>query len=658
MDSVMTLEAAVAGADPLILVCALAHLTGDREWITRFPAERFERAWTRGSLSDEERADLEARAVDALTHVEADGPSLRTLDDDLLFDIMQFCAGEPVPRGYVALAREDCNFDGPDARRLSWDVPPPAEALSAFHVGIIGAGLGGLCAAIRLQQLGIPYTIYEKNDALGGTWYENSFPDLRVDVPNHFYSYSFAPNPDWTSFFVERDELKAYIDSVADAYGLRRHVRLRTEVVAATFDDSRGVWVLDLRASSGNGALREERTEVRALVSAVGMLNRPSVPDFDGLEEFGGAAFHSTYWDHDVELRGARVGVVGTGASSMQLVPAIAPLVDHLTVFQRGRHWAVPNPKYHQHVGAAEGWLFRHVPFYGAWYRFLQMWTSADRNVPVFTRDPEWEATHTDSISAPNDKRRKAITRYIEAELGGDRELVDKVLPDYPALGKRMLQDNGWYRTLLRDNVDLVNDGIVRITPSGVLTEDGTEHPLDVLVLATGFHPNKYLWPMEIRGLGRTLDEVWGEDPRAYLGITVPGFPNLFVLYGPNTNPLVGSVIFTLECQVNYVVRCVMAMITEDVLSLECRRDVHDEYNERVDAAHEGLVWRHPRVHSYYNNAHGRVTTNCPWTMLDYWRMTHEPSPSDFVVRHAAPVAAPVAAAAPAGPSTGTAELL
>jgi len=272
------------------------------------------------------------------------------------------------------------------------------------------------------------------------------------------------------------------------------------------------------------------------------------------------------------------------------------------------------------------------------------MWTVADRNAAAFTRDPEWEATHPASISRANDKRRALMTSYIEAELEGRPELIEKVVPDYPAMGKRILQDNGWYRTLRRDNVELVEEPIRRVTPGGVLTADGREHPLDVLVLATGFHPNKYLWPMEIRGRGETLHEVWGDDPRAYLGITMPGFPNLFCLYGPNTNPLVGSVIFMLECQVHYVVQCLMAMVEADLVSIECRRDVHDDYNERVDAAHEGLVWRHPKVHSYYNNDRGRVTTNCPWTLLDYWQMTKHPDLHDFVVRGRADAAEPLAA--------------
>ena len=226
------------------------------------------------------------------------------------------------------------------------------------------------------------------------------------------------------------------------------------------------------------------------------------------------------------------------------------------------------------------------------------------------------------------------MTEHIRRELGGDEALVAKVLPDYPAMGKRILQDNGWYRTLLRENVELVNDGIERITEKGVRTKDGREHPLDALVLATGYHPNKFLWPMQITGrAGTVLGDVWGEDPRAYLGITMPMFPNLFCIYGPNTNPLVGSVIFMLECQVMYIVKSIAALIERDLRAIECRRDVHDAYNERVDRAHEGLVWRHPKVHSYYNNSKGRVTTNSPWNLLEYWQLTREPDLGDYELR-------------------------
>ena len=546
--------------------------------------------------------------------------------------IMEFCAGEAVPPEYVPMVEDEANFDGVDRRRFEWTRRPPDAVLERFHVGIIGAGLGGLCAAIRLEQAGIPYTVFEKNADVGGTWFENTYPDLRVDVPNHFYSYSFFPNPDWSDYFARRGELADYITRGAKEYGVLPHVRFRTEVHEATFDEARSIWSLTLRGPDG----AEERVEVTALISAVGMLNRPSIPEIDGLDSFAGPCFHSARWDHEVELHGRRVAVIGTGASAMQFVPAIAPDTERLLIFQRSRHWVTPNPNYHRAVTDAEKWLFGHVPYYASWYRFLMFWNSADRIYPAFRVDPTWPDRDV-SVSRANDKLRRLMTQHLEQELAERPDLVPEVLPQYPALGKRMLQDNGWFRTLMRDDVELVNDRVARVEPDAVVTASGAVHEVDVIVLATGFQPNKYLWPMTITGRGVVLDEVWGEDPRAYLGISMPGFPNLFCVYGPNTNPVVGSVVAVLECQVNYIVKAIGAMIEGGYTSMECRRDVHDAYNERVDAEHEHLVWRHPRVHSYYNNRAGRVTTNMPWKLVDYWRMTREPSFDDFVTTGGSP---------------------
>jgi 4-hydroxyacetophenone monooxygenase len=624
------LAAALASANLPALLPALVHITGDASLLDRFTTRMPGFKGDEGAgIPDEHAREIRALALEVLRDLRDGRLEPAAPPSDATFcAMMSWCAGEPVPADYRPLVLEESSFDGRDLRRLEWSRRPAPEALAGFRVGIIGAGLGGLCTAIRLEQAGIPYTIFEKNETVGGTWLENHYPGLRVDVANHFYCYSFETSPDWSDFYARRDELLAYVERCAAKYRVRPHIRFGTELVAATWDERRARWSLRLRGPGG----REERAEVNALVSAVGMLSRPSVPDIPGLDRFAGEKLHSARWDDSLDLAGRRVAVIGTGASAMQIVPSIAEQVERLFVFQREPHWALPNPSYHRTVDAGKKWLLRHLPCYAGWYRFLLFWGNGDRLYGSFRIDPAWE--RPDSINRANDGLRQLMTRHIVDEVGGDPELVRKAVPTYPPLGKRILQDNGWYRTLARANVELITDPIREIRRDAIATKDGAEHPVDVIVLATGFHPNKFLWPMEITGRsGARLHDVWGEDPRAYLGITIPDFPNLFCLYGPNTNPVVGSVIFMLECQAGYIAGCLRELIEQGLRSLECRREVHDLYNERVDAEHERLVWRHPRVHSYYNNAKGRVTTNVPWKLLDYWKLTRAPELADFIAR-------------------------
>jgi 4-hydroxyacetophenone monooxygenase len=625
--------AALTDANLSVLISTLAYLTHDSSLLDRYDAAALDHGRGRATIGSAEADDIRAEALEILSSLDFDESTRRPPTEAMLHRIVNFCAGEDVAAEYVPMVVAESNFDGTDPRRFEWTRQPAPEPLAAFRVAIIGGGLGGVCAAIRLEQLGIPYVLIEKNAGVGGTWFENTYPGLRVDVPNHFYSYSFAPNPGWSSYYAERREIAQYVERCARDHGVLPHARCNTEVVGATYDDASACWSLRLRTDKSR---MEETLEANVVISAVGMLNRPVLPDIDGLDSFEGPWFHSSRWDHGLDIAGRRVAVVGTGASAMQIVPELARDVSRLFVFQRSRHWVTPNPLYHRPVSAGERWLFANVPAYAGWYRFLQFWNSSDRMYPAFRRDPSWPEPER-AISRQNDKLRALMTEHLRRELAARPDLVERVLPDYPALGKRILQDNGWFRALLRDNVELVSDGIAKITTNSVVTESGAEHDVDVLVFATGFHANKYLWPMEIASRGVDLCESWGDDPRAYLGITVPGFPNLFLLYGPNTNPVVGSVVFMLEAQVDYVVRAIAALLDNGYAAIECRQDVHDAYNARVDAENEEMVWRHPKVHSYYNNRYGRVTTNAPWRLLDYWRMTREPALSDFVLTRGIP---------------------
>ena len=497
---------------------------------------------------------------------------------------------------------------------------------------MIGCGESGLLAGIRLKEAGIPFTIVEKNAGVGGTWYQNTYPGARVDVGNHFYCYSFEPTDHWTHFFAEQPELHAYFQGVMEKYDIAPHVRWETEVTEASWNDADATWTV--RARDRNG----ETTELtaRAVISAVGQLDRPHLPHIDGQQNFAGPAFHSSQWDHSVDLRDKNVAMIGAGASGFQIAPTIAPDVNHLTVFQRTAQWMFPNPNYHEKVGPGVQWALRHLPFYGRWYRFLIFWPGCDKGLDAARVDPDYPDQQK-AVSEISEITRIMFTEWIISQIGDDPDLAAKVVPDYPATGKRTLQDNGsWLKTLTRDNVDLVRTGIDHIEADAVVTEDGTRYPADIIVYATGFEHTKMLWPMTIRGRnGEILSERWGERPSAYLGITIPDYPNFFCMNGPGTwLASGGSLIFHSECQMRYITQCLELLIEGGHATLEPTVEKTTDWHERSQAEMRKMVWSQPTIkHSFFKNSFGEIHTLSPWRLVDYWDWTREPDPEDFVIR-------------------------
>jgi len=630
-DDDAVIAEALESADVPALMMSLVHLTG-RTDILRGSIRPPKVVGRLGKgLPAEERATVRALLLEALKDYRDRGCTLPPPPSpDTIREMMSFAVGEPVPDEYVPMMQEEMALDGRDARDVNW-AELPATARASFRVLVIGAGMSGLLAAIRLQEHGIPYEVVEKNDGVGGTWLENSYPGCRVDVPNHFYCYSFEPNPDWTEYYSKRSELREYFERCATKYDVRPHIRFRTEVVSATWDDQAALWEVRTRSQDGT-----EATHLyNAIISGVGQLNRPRLPDIEGRDSFVGPAFHSARWNHEVDLSQKRVAVVGTGASALQVVPELAKEVGRLFVLQRSAAWMSPNPNYHRRVPAGKKWLLCHVPYYARWYRFVLFWPASDGLMPSLIVDPEWPHQER-SVNELNEQTRLGFTEYMRLQVGEDAALLQKVVPRYPPFVKRMLQDNGsWLRTLARDHVELVTEPIARMTPEGFELESGERIDVDVVVFATGFYANKFLWPMEITGKdGATLREVWGDEPTAYLGITVPRFPNLFCLYGPGTNLAhAGSIIFHSECQVRYIMGCLKAMLESGRRTLECRADVAAAYDERHQEATRRTVWAHPGTRSWYKNDAGRVTTVSPWRLVDYWSWTREPDLSDFELR-------------------------
>lgn len=627
------LAEAIAGADLRILLMVLFHLTGDRRWLE--PPFRPKRdvkliADEDAGLSPAAQQEIRDTAIALLSRPDQT-PTIDDPGDELMVELMRACLGEAVPPEYAPMMREEM---GLCSRQVCWNRPQAASRAAARRpVVIAGAGASGIALGANLEALGIPYVIIEKNDEVGGTWLENRYPGCGVDTPNHAYSFSFGTRYRWSRYFSPRDEIADYLVRSAGEFGVRPRIRFRCRVTRADWDESEACWRVTVATPDG-----EQVLDATALVSAIGQLSLPAIPRIEGADSFGGPLFHSAEWPAGLDLAGRRLAVIGTGASSMQIVPSVVETVAGLTVYQRSPQWARPIPRYHDPIGEKAQWLLEKVPYYAAWYRFAMLWRYGDGLLPTLRKDPDWPHPER-SLNRANERHRKEMEEHILRELGDRTDLLAKCLPGYPPYGKRILLDNGWYRAITRPTVELVTDPIERIAPDGVVTADGTTRQADVIVLATGFKVALMAARLNVTGRGgRNLADVWaGDDPRAHLGITIPGFPNLFCMQGPNTGlGHGGSAIFQAECQARYIAGCLTRMIEQDIAAIDVKQSVHDDYVRRVDAEHEAMIWTHPGMSTYYRNRNGRVVSVMPWRLVDYWAMTHEPDLAEYEVRPAA----------------------
>ncbi len=622
------LGAALEVADLPALLPALAHVTGDlsllRPELRVDPLLMFE---DQGGLTPDQEDALRALALETLIAFRdggsvaapmPTGPDLRR--------ILEYMAGGQDVDEYLPMMREELALSA-DLRAPHWlkdDVNPDKP----FKVVVIGAGMSGIIAAYRLAEADVPYIVLDKNDDVGGTWLENSYPGCRVDVPNHYYSYSFAQRADWPYYFSPRSELYNYFRQCVDEFGIRPNIRFHTEVSSVEWDEPTATWTVCTVDAHGH----EDTIQANAVISGVGQLNRPQLPKIEGRESFAGPAFHSARWDHDVGLAGKRVGVIGTGCSAAQFAPHVAEQAAHVEIFQRTPNWQFPMPHYRQEVPAGFQYLLGHVPYYRQWYRFWLFWRSAEILRPMAEVDDDWP-DKSRSVGAANDQLREMLTEGLVSQYTERPDLIEKVLPQYPPASKRIIVDDGaWAKMLHRDNVTLTTTNIDRIVPEGVVTVDGELHEFDVLLYGTGFQPSKFLTPMKVVGRGGVeLHERWDGNARAYLGVTVPGFPNFFMLYGPNTNIVVnGSIIWFSECEVRYVMDCIKNILEGDHRALDVKEDVHDRYNEAVDAENLRMAWGVSTVNSWYKSESGRVAQNWPFPLLEYWKRTRQVDPADY----------------------------
>jgi len=630
------IEEALRDAHLPALCTALVQMTGDVEtWLQPAWAPVYNPA-VRTDIGIPEAEQVKIRAAAAKVIAEhLDGRPLQMPQPptEILRRQMDFVAGTPIPQQYVDFLVDELAIKGASTKDPQFDKPEVQAAVRSLKVLVVGAGMSGLLTGIRLSQAGVPFEIVDKNPDVGGTWFENSYPGCRVDNSNHMYSYSFEPNHAWPQHFSPQPVLLKYFQGIAEKYDLRKSIRFSTRVETVAWDDARSVWRATLVGPDG----KTEVVEANAVVTAVGQLNRPRFPDIEGADTFAGPAFHSAEWRHDVDLKGKRVAVIGTGASAYQFIPEIAPDVAQMTVFQRNPPWGLPVAHYHDDVPEGMKWTLEHVPFYDKWYRFWLFWMTTEGFLPMVKADPQWNGG-PGAVSEANAMLREMAIAGFAAQLQDRPDLLPKVTPDYPVGSKRAVLDNGvWLAALKRDNVSLVTEKVVRITPTGVVTADGVEHPADVLIYGTGFQASNFLSYLKIKGRGGVdLHEAWGGDARAYLGMTHPGFPNLFTIYGPNTNIVVnGSIIFFSECAVRYIVGALKLLAETGASAMEPKRSVYDDFNRRVDEANAGWAWGSPNVSSWYKNQFGRVSQNWPFGLIDYWRATLAPDPDDYVLERA-----------------------
>ncbi|AIL62265.1 flavin-containing monooxygenase [Pseudomonas alkylphenolica] len=621
-----TLRAHLQGADIPTLLLTVAHLTGDLNVLKPAWKPVVAMGVAHSGMTPEVEAEVREDCLQKLLAFRDSGlPVPARPSSEQLHALGTWLMG-PVIEPYLPLVAEELVTAEEDPRAPRWHKDHVAAGRE-FKVVIIGAGESGMIAALRFKQAGVPFVVYEKGTDVGGTWRENTYPGCRIDINSFFYSFSFARST-WDDCFAPGPQVFSYMQAVARDKGLYDHIQFNTEVTDAHWDEDRQRWQLLCRDSAG-----QTRVDSNVVVFAVGQLNRPMIPAIPGKETFQGPAFHSAQWDHNVDWSGKRVAVIGTGASAAQFIPQLAKTAADLKVFARTTNWLLPTPDLHEKISDSCKWLLANLPNYSLWYRATKVMPQSVGFLEDVVVDVDYPPTEV-AVSARNDQLRRDICAWMEPQFADRPDLRNVLIPDSPVGSKRIIRDNGtWISTLKRDNVSMIRQPIEAIRPTGICCIDGTVHEFDLIVYGTGFHASKFLMPINITGRdGLALREVWkDDDARAYMGMTVPGFPNMFCMYGPNTGLVVYSTIIQFsEFTATYIVDAVRLLLEGGHQSMEIKAQVFESYNQRVDQANGLRAWGFSRVNSWYKNSKGRVTQNFPFNAVEFWHRTHEVQATDY----------------------------
>ena len=624
-----TIDAALELADPMVLRGLLYQLTGDLDLVDIELAtvgDGFYKALAPAHERDVEM--LRTKCAQLLrVYRDSEAGEIDLGPADRMPVALNLASGMELSDDHMQWSMEELALD-PWARSLTWTQNPPTDRLSSFRVAVIGAGMGGLNAGVQLKRAGIPFTVFEKNSDVGGTWYENRYPGVRVDTLSRFYVHLFGAKYDYGYPFCPGEKNRAYLDWVADNFELRDHIVVDTEVHSLLWREDKGQWRIELKGPDG-----VQVKWFNAVITAVGFLNRPRIPEIEGAEDFEGPSWHTSQWPEEQLVEDKRFAVIGTGCTGYQLVPQLALKAQRVTVFQRRPQWLLPVPGYLAPQPDLLRWLDDALPLFTNFMRFrlsLAVWGY----INLAEIDPDYH--DPDAVNALNKEQRDASIAFLTEKLGP--ELAKEMIPPHPVLSARPVVVDTEYSVLdaiQRDNVELVTEGIRRILPTGVETVDGRHHEVDAVVYATGFQASEYLFPMEVVGRnGRNLAGEWAKDgARAYIGMMVPQFPNLWMLYGPNCNGAGLAVPATQEMATYYALRCMEKLLLEDRRAIEPKAKPFNEYNEMLDNRNARMAWSDPRAQNYYWTEHGRSATQNPLHPDEMWRLLHEPNFEELEIR-------------------------
>lgn len=596
--------------------------TGDT-WLAALPAAAM--------MTDEQRVELRARATDWLVSNASSEPASEPALDELRV-LMDLATGAPMGDLEFAARR-----DLPGFREFpffaQWDGDRPAIP-DDFIVAIIGSGFAGIGMAVQLDLLGIPYVVLERRPEAGGVWSINTYPDVRVDTMSVTYEFQFEKPFPWQEYFGRGPDVRRYLNDVSTRRGVRAHTRFEHDVVEARFDPAASHWHLTVATPTG-----EQRMIVNAVISCGGLFATPNELDVPGRDDFAGDIVHTARWPEGLSLAGRNVAVIGNGSTGVQILGALAREAAHVDVYQRTPQWIMPRANYGKALETEHAWLIDNFPGYRNWWRFTSTAPLFDTHA-LMVPDPDWQAAGG-KVNCASDAMREQLTGYIEQQTGARPDLVERLVPDYAPLSRRPVVDNGWYAALTRDNVALVDTPIEQLVGEGIRTADGAVRPCDLIVTATGYKVARYLWPTRYIGAeGQDLHAEWdaGDGPRAYIGLMHAGFPNLFTLYGPNSQPISGGPAQPVWFAVwsAYVARVLMRMLRERAAQVDVTRAAYDAYNVALDAAAGTLVQMTKEGgvdRNYYVNAdNGRLQVNAPWYSPEYHRLCSEVAWDDLVL--------------------------